>query len=90
MNLKILLQDIELTIGIIEPLRQIYFFKNVKPIEEEKTFPIFFTSSPVGSLFGRFFFALILLLLPKNFLYLGISIFMGSMVMITLKLKDKK
>lgn len=77
-------------LGFIEPLREIYFFKNVKAIDEEKTYPIFNTSFSLGSIFGRIALSGVLIFLPKNFIFLLVSIVMLFMVFLTLKLKNYK
>ena len=85
-----LLATTALSLGFIEPLREIYFFKNVKNIDEEKTYPIFTTSFSVGNIFGKIILAGVLLILPKNFTYLTISILMALTIFVTLSLKNHK
>ena len=79
-----------IAMAFIEPIREIYFFKNVKTIDEEKTYPVFHTSFSTGQIFGRLLFAGVLLILPNSFLYLTMSLLMGLTVLLTFKLKNYK
>jgi predicted MFS family arabinose efflux permease len=86
----IFLATSSLALGFIEPLREIYFFKNVRAVNEEKTYPIFYTSFSVGDILGKIILAGVLLILPKNFTYLAISILMALAIFISLSLKNHK
>lgn len=79
-----------IAMGMIEPLREIYFFKNVKKIEEEKTFPIYMTSADTGNIFGKIMVAGVLLFLPNKFAYVSISIIMLITAYMCLSLKNYK
>jgi len=75
-------------IAFIEPLREIYFFKNVREIEEEKTFPVFSTSANIGSIIGKLFFSLILLIFVQEYVFLFMSLFMLISIYIVFSFKD--
>ena len=84
----IILMTTSFAIAFIEPLKEIYFFKNVTALEEEKTYPIFHTSFSTGEIFGKLLFAGVLLILPNSFLYLTMSLLMGLTMLMTFKLKN--
>ena len=86
--MMILLSTTAFALGFIEPLRDIYFFKNVTAIEEEKTYPVFNTSSSIGAILGRIIISCVLLILPKNYMFLIMAICMFVTVMVSLKLKE--
>jgi len=63
--------------ALIEPLFDVYFFKQVKAEEEEKFFPFFNTSYNFGNILSKLLIALILLMLPYNYSFLVMSIIMA-------------
>jgi len=76
-----------IAMAALEPLQDIYFFKQVNSNEEEKFYPIFATSSDLGGFIGKISIAFILLFLPDKFSYLVISLFMFLIAFICLKIK---
>ncbi|NQZ85313.1 MAG: MFS transporter [Nanoarchaeales archaeon] len=75
-TIMVLLMSTAVALGFIEPLRDIYFFKSVKSIDEEKTYPIFNTASPLGAVFGRLFLSYIVLLFAFEYIFLTMGILM--------------
>lgn len=75
-------------LGLIEPLREIYLFKSVKKIDEEKTYPVFGTAQPIGGIAGKAVLAGVLFILPKNYVFMTMAIFMGLTTLVTLTLKN--
>lgn len=84
----IVLSTTAFALSFIEPLREIYFFKNVNCINEEKTYPIFNTSFSLGSIFGKILLSYVLMILPNNYVYITISILMALTVLLAFNLKS--
>ena len=65
-----------LSLSFIEPISELYFFDQVTRIEEEKTYPIFGTSSLVGSTLARVGVGASLAILADRFAFLVIGFLM--------------
>ncbi len=76
-------------VGFLEPIQDTYFFKNVTKKEEEKYYPIFATSSDIGSFIGKMGLAVTLVFLPSNFVYLVMAIMMFGYFLVSLKISKK-
>ena len=63
-------------ISFVEPIKEIFFFRQVNALEEEQYYSLFNTSGAVGSFLGKFSIAGVLLFLPSNFAYFVTGIFM--------------
>ncbi len=65
-----------LSLSFIEPISELYFFDQVSRLEEEKTYPIFGTSSLVGSTLARVGVGISLALVTDRVAFLVIGFFM--------------
>lgn len=65
-----------LSLSFIEPISELYFFDQVSRLEEEKTYPIFGTSSLVGSTLARVGVGISLALVADRVAFLVIGFFM--------------
>ncbi len=74
--------------AFIEPLRDAYFFKQVNKKNEDKFFPIQYTSLDIGGLIGKLPVATLLLFLPFNYTFLFIGLMMLLVGVISLGVKD--
>ncbi|PLX20761.1 hypothetical protein C0584_04940 [Candidatus Parcubacteria bacterium] len=83
----ILLISTALALGFIEPLREIFFFNNVKRVDEEKTFPVFRTSFSMGEILGKISISGVLLIFPFYYSYILMSFMMLGTVFLVSRIK---
>lgn len=63
-------------VGCLEPTQEIFFFRKVTKLEEEKYFPIYKTSWITGNFLSQIIVAGILLFFSDKFSYLAVTLFM--------------
>ena len=73
----------------LEPLQDSFFFKQIKPKEEEKYYPLYATATDLGAVIGRFSIAAVLIFLPNKFAYLTMFALMLIPCYFSLKIKPK-
>ncbi|MBT3538486.1 MFS transporter [Candidatus Peregrinibacteria bacterium] len=73
--------------SLIEPTRESYFFELVPQKDEKSYYGPYMSSMEVGRLVGRFGFALVILFLPFNAIFIFLALAMLATSIISLKLK---
>lgn len=74
--------------AFIEPLHDIYFFKNVSKKEENDYFGIFSTADPIAQLIGPAILSLSFLFLPFEYVFLFFGVFFLIVGGLTTKIQD--
>ena len=75
-------------VGCLEPTQEIFFFRQVTKVEEEKYFPTYKTSWITGNFMSQIIIAGILLFFSDNFSYLAITIFMVLFTVAATRIKQ--
>ncbi len=65
-----------LALAFLEPISDLFFFSKVSLLEEEKAYPIYVTSSPVGSMISRILPGIALAIFYDQAIFILIAIFM--------------
>ncbi len=66
-----------ISLSFIEPISELFFFDQVTKIEEEKTYPIYGTSSMIGSTLARLGVGIGLAILSDRAAFLVVAVFMA-------------
>lgn len=74
--------------GMLEPTTEAYFFDIIKKDEREKFYSSYNTAIDAGSFFARAIAAVVLLILPFNFVFILFALVMGSLAFLSTKTKN--
>lgn len=74
-------------VGMLEPIQDTYFFKNIRKKDEEKFYPFYRTAAYVGSLIGQVVIATVLLFFSNNAAYLTMALMMMVFFFFALRIK---
>ncbi len=74
--------------AFIEPTKEINFFKLINKKEEERYYGIYLTNIEVGLLLGKLIPALLLFIMPFNYIFIILAILMFIFGLISLNLKN--
>ncbi len=74
--------------AFIEPLHDVYFFKNVSKEEEEEMIGVFVTSDPIGRFIGPAIISVSLLLLPFNYVFVVFAGIFALSGLLSFMIKD--
>lgn len=77
-----------LAMSFLEPISDLFFFSKVSLLEEEKAYPIYATSSPVGGIIGKIAPALVLVALYDQATFILIGLLMCFITYRALAIKD--
>lgn len=75
--------------AFIEPLRDVYFFKNVEKENEDALYGVFITSDPVGRFLGPAIISTTLIFLPFNSVFVVMAIILAIAGVFSFLIKDR-
>lgn len=75
-------------VAFLEVLPEVYYFKQVNKIEEEKTYPIFSDGATLGAIVGNIVLGLVLLFISSLELFLFVGFIMLIFGLMSFKLED--